>query len=147
VSGLLDFWIDGARQRKEPYHLLGVFGAEMTLMFFEGLIDRLGFAKDKIATPKPDENWSRYLAKAIAINQLNQFFFVGDFATYSEDVRELARRLKTFGAAVEKFETPWERRSTEPPFASPEREEEIRNSLVMTFPVDQEVYEHFRQRK
>ena len=144
VSALLDFWIDGARQRKEPHHL---FGAEMCLMFFEGLVHHIGFAEDKIATPKPDENWARYLAKAIAINQLNQFFFVGDFETYAEDVRGLARTLKTFGAAVDKFEVPWERRATEPPFALPEREEEIRNTLLMLFPVDQEVYEHFHQRR
>jgi len=142
VISLLRFWLDSAQRRANPEHL---FGAEMALMFFEGTIKDLGFGTDTTTFSPSNENWCRYLAKAIAITQLNQFFFVGDFATLTEDIRELARRLQRFGIIADGFEIPWERRSTDQPFASAEEENAVRELIPAAFPVDRDIYAHFHR--
>ena len=68
VLDLLTFWSNSAQRRANPEHL---FGAEMTLMFFEGVMNELGFGKDTMTFSAANENWCRYLAKAIAITQLD----------------------------------------------------------------------------
>jgi hypothetical protein len=144
VLGLLRFLLDSAQRRTNPEHL---FGAEMSLMFFEGMISELGFGRDTTRFSAHNEDWCRYLAKAIAIAQLKQFFFVGDFATLTEDIRDLARRLRHFGISGDSAEIPWERRSTGQLFASAEEEERIRALIPLAFPVDRDVYAYFQQRR
>jgi hypothetical protein len=85
------------------------------------------------------------LAKVIAIAQLKQFFFVGDFATLTEDIRELASRLRHFGISADSAEIPWERRSTGQLFRSAEEEDRIRELIPLTFPVDRDVYAYFHR--
>ena len=144
VLDLLTFWLDSAQRRANPEHL---FGAEITLMFFEGMMNELGFGKDTTTFSAANENWCRYLAKAIAIMQLDQFFFVGDFATLTEDIRELGRRLQPFGIEADCLDIPWERRSTDRPFASAEQETRFRERILAAFPVDRDVYAHFHLRR
>jgi hypothetical protein len=142
VPGLLRFLLDSAERRANPEHL---FGAEMSLMFFEGTIRDLGFGRDTARFSPRNEDWCRYLAKAIAIAQLKQFFFVGDFATLTEDIRELAQRLQHFGISADGAEIPWERRSTGQLFTSAEQEYRVRELIPLAFPVDRDVYAYFHQ--
>jgi hypothetical protein len=143
VVALLNYFIDGAKRKANPEHL---FGAEMTLMFFEETVKLLGLNQDEIKPSPADEGWYRHLARAIAITQLNQFFFVGDFATFAGDVRILVEKFKKLGISADNREIPWERRSTDSPFASAAQEEEFRQIIPILFPVDRDVYDHFRQR-
>jgi hypothetical protein len=142
VLGLLRFLLDSAQRRTKPEHLLG---SEMSLMFFEAMISELGFGRDTTRFSAQNEDWCRYLAKAIAIAQLKQFFFVGDFATLTEDIRDLARRLRHFGISADSAEIPWERRSTDQLFASAEEEDRIRALIPLAFPVDRDVYAYFHR--
>jgi len=86
------------------------------------------------------------LARAIAITQLEHFFFVGDFANFSSEVLRLAGLLRTLGIEAKDVGIPWERRSADRPFTSPEQEREIRETLTRQLPIDRSVYEYFANR-
>jgi hypothetical protein len=56
------------------------FGADISRLFFLDMIKRLGFDPEKPSQSKTDQAWTQSLAKAIAITQLSQFFYLGNFA-------------------------------------------------------------------
>jgi hypothetical protein len=63
----------------------------------------------------------------------------------TEDIRELARRLRHFGIPADSTEIPWERRSTGRLFPSAEEEDRVRELIPKAFPVDRDVYAYFHR--
>jgi len=139
VVGVIQHWI--AEEEKDIF-----VGADFSRIFFEATVARLGIDRTKRVLPKEEQESIRNLAQAIAITQLEHFFFVGDFAKFSSEVRRLAALLQTLGIAIKDMETPWERRSSDQPFSSPEQKREIRQRLTRLLPVDRNVYDYFRQK-
>jgi len=97
----------------------------------------------KAQRTKSDQAWSQWAVKAIAVAQLNQFFFAGDFTNLALEISRLAKRLTPFGFACRELDVPWERQSTGKPFSSAEEEQKIRVELAEISSIDQEIYSHF----
>jgi hypothetical protein len=140
VTGLLRFWIEEAKGSVDSELF---FGGSFSRMFFEKTAENLGLGTEKRRVTKSDQSWSQWAAKAIAVAQLNQFFFVGDFANLTLEVRRLAKLLAPFGFACRELDVPWERRSTDQPFASPEEEQAVRTELEEILVIDREIYHYF----
>ncbi len=138
--GLMNHWIDDA-MKVADWHPF--FGADISRLFFRDMIKRMGFDPEKPSRSKADQAWTQCLAKAIAITQLSQFFFLGDFAAFPNEIRRLAEMLRPFGVATGELNIPWERRSAGPVFASVEQERDVRARIEATLSVDCEVYHHF----
>ena len=140
VSGLVRFWIDEAKGSMDSELF---FGASFSRMFFEKTAENLGLGTEKRDVTKSDQEWSQWAAKAISVAQLNQFFFVGDFANLTLEVHRLAKLLAPFGLACSELDLPWERRSTDQPFASRNQEQAVRAELEEILVIDRQVYHYF----
>jgi hypothetical protein len=104
---------------------------------------RLGFDPEKLSQSKTDQAWTQSLARAIAVNQLNQFFYLGNFASFPKEIRRLAETLRPIGVDTGELNIPWERPSAGQTFGSAEQERAVRTRLEATLSVDCEVYHHF----
>jgi len=140
VSGLVRFWINEAKGSVDSELF---FGANFSRMFFEKTAENLGLGTEKRDVTKSDQAWSQWVAKAISVAQLNQFFFVGDFANLTLEVHRLAKLLAPFGFDCSELDLPWERRSTDQPFASRNEEQAVRAELEEILVIDREVYHYF----
>jgi hypothetical protein len=138
VVGLIQHWI--AEEEKDIF-----VGADFSRMFFEATAIRLGIDRHKIIRSKEEQESIQNLTRSIAITQLEHFFFVGDFANFSNEIQRLAALLQQLGIETDNMEIPWERRSSDQPFSSPEQEREIRETLTRLLPVDRDVYTHFHR--
>jgi hypothetical protein len=139
VLGLIQHWIE--EEEKDIF-----VGSDFSRIFFETIAIRLGIDPGKIIRSNVERESIQTLARAIAITQLKHFFFVGDFAEFSTEVRRLAGVLRALGVEIKNEQVPWERRSSDRPFSSPEQEREIRKTLTRLLPVDRSVYEYFSSR-
>jgi hypothetical protein len=140
VAGLLSYWINEALESADSELF---FGASFSRMFFEKTVESLGLGNEKRVVSKTDQAWSQWVAKGVAVAQLNQFFFVGDFANLAGEIQRLAELLKPFGFACQETDLPWERRSAGQPFVSLEEEQKFRAQLEEVLLIDREVYRHF----
>src|ERR1700678_625645 len=140
VAGLLSYWINEALESADSELF---FGASFSRMFFEKTVESLGLGNEKRVVSKTDQAWSQWVAKGVAVAQLNQFFFVGDFANLAGEIQRLAELLKPFGLACPETDLAWERRSAGQPFVSPEEEQKFRAQLEEVLLIDREVYRHF----
>lgn len=139
VVGLIQHWIQ--EEEKDVF-----VGADFSRIFFEAAATRLGVDPGKTVQSNEELASIQNLARAIAITQLEHFFFVGDFANFSSEVLRLAGLLRTLGIEAKDVGIPWERRSADRPFTSPEQEREIRETLTRQLPIDRSVYEYFANR-
>jgi len=139
VVGLIQHWI--LEEEKDVF-----VGADFSRIFFEAAAIRLGVDPRKTVKSNEELRSIQNLIQAIAITQLEHFFFVGDFANFSSEVLRLAGLLRALGIEARDVEIPWERRSADRPFTSPEQERDIRETLTRLLPVDRSVYEYFANR-
>jgi hypothetical protein len=139
VVDLIQHWIQ--EEEKDVF-----VGADFSRIFFETAAIRLGVDPRKTIRSNEELESIQNLGRAIAITQLEHFFFVGDFANFSIEVRRLAVLLRALGVEAKDVEIPWERRSADRPFTSPEQERDIRETLTRLLPIDRSVYEYFANR-